>query len=138
MIHATIIVCFIYAFEYSRLAKLSLRMTTIMRMHNPPYPALTIKEDILPGFGLSVTEAAKQLGVNRVTLSNLLNGNSAISAEMALRLHAWLGKDSPSPESWLHQQASYDLWQVKQRVDFKVTPVKEAMKAQKKTRVDNP
>ncbi|MDO5680506.1 MAG: HigA family addiction module antitoxin [Pelistega sp.] len=110
----------------------------MMRMHNPPYPALTIKEDILPEFGLSVTEAAKQLGVNRVTLSNLLNGNSAISAEMALRLHAWLGKDSPSPESWLHQQASYDLWQVEQRVDFKVTPVKEAMKAQKKTKVDNP
>lgn len=32
-----------------------------------------------------------------------------------LRLHAWLGKDSPSPESWLHQQANYDLWQAKQK-----------------------
>jgi addiction module HigA family antidote len=94
-----------------------------MKMHNPPHPALIIKEDILPALGLSVTEAAKQLGVNRVTLSNLVNGNSSISAEMALRLHAWLGPDSPSPESWLHQQASYDLWVTAQKADLNVTPV---------------
>lgn len=93
-------------------------------MHNPPYPALVIKEDILPALGLSVTKAAEQLGVNRVTLSNLLNGRAAISAEMALRLHAWLGKDSPSPESWLHQQADYDLWKVSQTADLHVFPVK--------------
>ena len=61
-----------------------------MKMHTPPHPALIIKDDILPALGLSITEAAKQLGVNRVTLSNLVNGNAAISAEMALRLHAWL------------------------------------------------
>ncbi len=93
-------------------------------MHNPPYPALVIKEDILPELGLSVTEAAKQLGVNRVTLSKLLNGKSAISAEMALRLHAWLGKDSPSPESWLHQQADYDLWKASQNANFHVLTLK--------------
>lgn len=86
-----------------------------MRMHNPPHPALIIKEDILPELGLSVTEAAKQLGVNRVTLSKLLNGKSSITAEMALRLHLWLGKDSPTPESWLHQQANYDLWLARQK-----------------------
>ena len=91
-----------------------------MWMHNPPHPASVIKEDILPELGLSVTVAAKQLGVNRVTLSNLLNGKAAISAEMALRLHAWLGKDSPSPESWLHQQADYDLWKASQSVDLHV------------------
>lgn len=94
----------------------------IMRMHNPSYPALVIKKDILPELGLSVTVAAKQLGVNRVTLSRLLNGKSAISAEMALRLHAWLGKDSPSPESWLHQQADYDLWKASQNNDLQVMP----------------
>ena len=95
-----------------------------MRMHNPPHPASVIKEDILPELGLSVTVAAKQLGVNRVTLSNLLNGKAAISAEMALRLHAWLGKDSPSPESWLHQQADYDLWKASQSVDLHVLSAK--------------
>lgn len=86
-----------------------------MRMHNPPHPALIIKEDILPELGLSVTEAAKQLGVNRVTLSRLLNGKSSITADMALRLSLWLGKDSPTPESWLHQQANYDLWLARQK-----------------------
>lgn len=94
-----------------------------MRMHNPPHPAEIIRDDILPELGLTVTEAAKQLGVNRVTLSRLLNGKSGISADMALRLHAWLGKDSPSPESWLHQQADYDLWVASQKSDFSVTPL---------------
>ncbi|OBX05793.1 LacI family transcriptional regulator [Gallibacterium genomosp. 3] len=93
-----------------------------MNMHNPPHPAEVIREDILPELGLTVTEAAKQLGVNRVTFSRLLNGKSGISADMALRLHAWLGEDSPTPESWLHQQADYDLWKASQKMDFSVTP----------------
>lgn len=87
-----------------------------MRMHAPPHPAEILREDILPTLGISVTEAAKQLGVNRVTLSRLLNEKAGISAEMALRLHAWLGDNSPSPESWLHQQANYDLWQARQKL----------------------
>ena len=81
-----------------------------MRMYNPPHPAEVIKEDILPELGLSVTAAAKQLGVSRVALSRVINGKAAISADMALRLHLWLGDNSPSAESWLHQQANYDLW----------------------------
>ncbi|WP_293730401.1 HigA family addiction module antitoxin [uncultured Actinobacillus sp.] len=93
-----------------------------MQMYNPPHPAEIIREDILPELGLTVTEAAKQLGINRVTLSRLLNGKSAITAEMALRLHAWLGENSPSPESWLHQQADYDLWLVSQKAVFSVIP----------------
>lgn len=93
-----------------------------MQMFNPPHPAEILREDILPELGLTVTEAAKQLGVNRVTLSRLLNGKSAITAEMALRLHAWLGENSPSPESWLHQQADYDLWLASQKVVFSVIP----------------
>lgn len=86
-----------------------------MRMHNPPHPAETLREDVLPELGLSVTQAAQQLGVSRGALSRLLNGKSAISPEMAIRLHRWLGKNSPSPESWLHQQANYDLWQTQQK-----------------------
>ncbi|PJG83134.1 HigA family addiction module antitoxin [Caviibacterium pharyngocola] len=94
-----------------------------MLMFNQPHPAEIIREDILPELGLSVTEAAKQLGVNRVTLSRLLNGKSAISADMAIRLHTWLGENSPSPESWLHQQADYDLWQAQQKINLSVIPV---------------
>lgn len=76
-----------------------------MRMFNPPHPAEIIKEDILPELGLSVTEAARQLGVSRVALSRVLNGKAAISAEMALRLHLWLGDNSPSAESWLDRKS---------------------------------
>ena len=94
-----------------------------MRMFNPPHPAEVIREDILPELGLSVTEAAKQLGVSRVTLSRVLNGKAAISADMAIRLHLWLGENSPSAASWLHQQANYDLWQASQMSHFNVTPV---------------
>ena len=93
-----------------------------MRMHNPPHPAETIREDILPALGISVTQAAKQLGVSRVTLSRLLNGKTSISADMAIRLHTWLGNDSPSPESWLHQQADYDLWQAAQKEQPTIIP----------------
>ncbi|OSI11453.1 HigA family addiction module antitoxin [Neisseria zoodegmatis] len=100
-----------------------------MLMHTPPHPAEVIREDILPELGLSVTEAAKQLGVSRVTLSRLLNGKAGISADMAIRLHKWLGDDSPSPESWLHQQADYDLWQAMQKNIPEVTPAYTASPA---------
>lgn len=61
------------------------------RMHNPPHPGLTLRDDVLPALGLSVTEAARQLGVARVTLSRMLNGRAALSPEMALRIEAWPG-----------------------------------------------
>lgn len=98
-----------------------------MTMYNPPHPASILREDILPALGLSVTEAAKQLGVNRVTLSRLLNGKAGISAEMAIRLHEWLGENSPTPESWLHQQANYDLWIASQKRSYQVVPVSLSM-----------
>ena len=56
------------------------------RMYNPPHPGATLREDVLPALGLTVTEAAKQLGVTRAALSRVLNERAAISPEMALRL----------------------------------------------------
>jgi addiction module HigA family antidote len=82
-------------------------------MHNPPHPGETLKEDVLPAMGLSVTEAAKALGVSRVALSRVLNGKAAISLDLALRLESWL--DGPSAESWLKGQLAYDLWQARHR-----------------------
>lgn len=98
------------------------------RMFNPPHPGESIREDVLATLGLSVTEAAQQLGVARVTLSRLINGQAGISADMARRLEAWLGgpKKGPSAESWMRMQASYDLWQAMQHPAPKVTPVKFA------------
>ena len=86
-------------------------------MFNPPHPGETLRDDILPAMGLTVTKAAKQIGVSRVTLSRVLNGRAAISPEMALRLEAWLGVDSGGrADVWLGQQMAYDLWQARQKV----------------------
>ena len=92
------------------------------RMHNPPHPGLTLRDDVLPALGLSVTEAAKQLGVTRVTLSRVLNGRAAISPEMALRIEAWLGIErGGEARLWLAEQSAYDIWQAEQR--FKAVPI---------------
>ena len=83
-----------------------------MEMFNPPHPGEIIREDCLNPLGLTVTAAAKWLGVSRGSLSELLNGHNGISAEMAIRLEkaGW-----STAESWLRNQLSYDLWQAKQR-----------------------
>ncbi|MBB5190469.1 addiction module HigA family antidote [Silvimonas terrae] len=88
-----------------------------IRMHNPPHPGETLREDILPTLGLTVTQAANELGITRAALSRILHGSAGISTEMALRLESWLnGPDAgPSAESWLRAQMSYDLWQTTER-----------------------
>ena len=89
-----------------------------MLMHNPPHPGEIIKELCLEPLELSVTEAAKALGVSRNTLSKVLNGHAGISPEMAIRLS--IAFDTTS-ESWLNQQMQYDLWQAeKERKKLKV------------------
>ena len=81
------------------------------RMFNPPHPGLTLKEDVLPALGLSIAEAARQLGVSRTALSRVVNGHAAISPDMACRLEAWLGgARGGRAELWLRQQIAYDLW----------------------------
>jgi addiction module HigA family antidote len=75
-------------------------------MHNPPHPGEIIRELCLEPLGLSVTDAAKALGVSRKTLSELLNGRSGISPDMAIRLS--IAFDT-TPESWMNQQTQYDL-----------------------------
>ena len=84
------------------------------RMHNPPHPGATLREDVLPALGLSVTDAASQLGVTRAALSRVLNERAAISPTMALRLEGWLGvKRGGRADLWVAQQAAYDLWQAR-------------------------
>ena len=84
------------------------------RMNNPPHPGKTLREDVLPALGLSVTAAAAQSGVTRAALSRVLNGRAAISPEMALRLEGWLGlKNGGRADLWIGQQAQYDLWQAR-------------------------
>lgn len=92
------------------------------RMFNPPHPGLTLRDDVLPALGLTVTEAAQQLDVSRVALSRVLNGRAAVSPEMALRIEAWLGvARGGEARLWLAEQSAYDVWQAAQK--FKVTPM---------------
>lgn len=83
-----------------------------MRMHNPPHPGEIIKQLCLEPLGVSVTEAARALGISRKTLSAILNGRAGISPEMAVRLSMALGN---SAESWMNHQTQYDLWHAEQR-----------------------
>ena len=85
-----------------------------MTMRNPPHPGLTVRHDCLEPLGLSVTEAAKALGVTRQALNNLVNGKSGISPEMALRLSKAFGS---RPEAWLGMQLDYDLAQARLHED---------------------
>lgn len=81
-------------------------------MHNPPHPGEVLRELCLEPLGVSVTAAAKALGVSRKTLSSVLNGRAGISPEMAVRLS--IAFDT-SAESWLNQQVQYDLWLAEKR-----------------------
>lgn len=84
----------------------------MMQMYDPPHPGEILRELCLEPLGITVTKAAEALGVSRKTLSAILNGRAGISPEMAVRLS--LAFDT-SPESWLNQQAQYDLWLVRQK-----------------------
>ena len=85
-----------------------------MLMYNPPHPGEILREMCLAPLGISVTAAAKGLGVTRKTLSSILNGHAGISPEMAIRLSIAF---ETSAESWLNQQSQYDLWQAEQNRD---------------------
>jgi addiction module HigA family antidote len=105
-------------------------------MHNPPHPGLTLRDDVLPALGLSVAEAATQLGVDRTTLSRVINGHAAISPSMALRIEKWLGVGNGGrAEIWLAQQREFDLWVARQesRKNKLLTDVKR-VKIQAKTK----
>lgn len=96
-------------------------------MHNPPHPGEVLRKLCLEPLGLSVTKAAKALGVSRSTLSNLLNGQTGISPAMAVRLS--IAFDTTA-ESWMNQQVQYDLWQAdRHRGEMHVTRLTVAEKA---------
>ena len=91
-----------------------------MEMYNPPHPGEILKEEVVGAAGITVAEAARQLRVSRVTLSRILNGKSAITAAMAIRLSVWL---KTSPDVWMNLQTQYDLWRARQDMDCDITPI---------------
>lgn len=77
-----------------------------MSMKSPVHPGAILREDVLADLGISVSEAAKRLGVNRVTLSRVIHEHAAISPNLAIRLEeAGVG----TARSWLAMQAAFDL-----------------------------
>jgi antitoxin HigA-1 len=85
-----------------------------MEMHNPAHPGEIVREECLKPLGLSVTAAADALGVTRKALSDLLNGHTGVSPDMAIRLEKVFGSTA---DTWLGMQMQYDLWGARQRPD---------------------
>lgn len=89
-------------------------------MHNPPHPGEVLREWLS---AISVTDAAKRLGVTRAALSRVLNGAAGVSADMDLRLAKALGT---TPGLWYSMQADYDLWQARRHFRARVRPISTA------------
>ena len=77
----------------------------------PTHPGEILREDVLPALNMSVTDAAKELGISRQTLHRLLVGAIGVSPAMALRLGRWCGN---GPNIWLKMQVAFDLWHAQQ------------------------
>ena len=98
-----------------------------MLMHNPPHPGEVIKEMHLKPMNLTITQFAKDLGVSRSVISDIVNGHAAIRPEIALRLAKAF---HTTPELWANLQTQYDLWMASQKVDLKRVvsyPLEEGM-----------
>ena len=93
-------------------------------MKNPPHPGRVVRQECIEALGLTVTEAARALGVTRQALNNLVNLKAGVSPEMAIRLSKAFGS---SPEVWLGMQMAYDLAQLeKQTSKIKVQRIAAA------------
>jgi len=100
------------------MSTITIDLNDAIQMHNPAHPGEVLRE-WLPE-DMTVTEAAKELQISRVTLSKILNGKANVTAGMALRLAAWLGT---SPDVWLSMQTQWDLWQAEQLPSPKIKPL---------------
>ena len=94
-----------------------------MPMKNPPHPGRNMRLTCLEPLGLSVTDAARHLGVSRQALNNVVNEKSSISPEMALRFEK-MGWGTAG--GWMTLQMNYDLAQIRARAgEISVAPIME-------------
>ena len=82
-----------------------------MQRRKPTHPGEVLLEDVIKPLGITITEAAQDLGISRKTLSELIHGKCSLSPEMAVRIAK---ATNTSPESWLAMQTKLDLWQAMQ------------------------
>lgn len=85
-----------------------------MPIYDPCHPGEIVKYECLEPLGLTITRAARGLGVSRQKLSDLVNGKASLSVDMAIRLSQAFGS---TPETWLGMQTAYDLWQARNLSD---------------------
>jgi addiction module HigA family antidote len=86
----------------------------------PVHPGEVLREDVLPALGLSVSEAARRLGVSRQQLHRILACTHPITTDMALRIGKFAGN---GPELWLRMQQAYDLWHVERRMEGELSKI---------------
>ncbi|HIL87878.1 MAG TPA: addiction module antidote protein, HigA family [Deltaproteobacteria bacterium] len=89
----------------------------------PIHPGELVREEVLPALGLSVSEAARRLGISRQQLHRVLAGTHPITTEMALRLGKLAGN---GPALWLRMQQAYDLWHAEQRLQGELAKIELA------------
>jgi antitoxin HigA-1 len=92
----------------------------------PVHPGEILREDVLPALGLSISEAARRLGVSRQQLHRILACTHPITTEMALRLGKFAGN---GPAIWLRMQQAYDLWHAEQRMKTELTKIEPVVQA---------
>jgi addiction module HigA family antidote len=88
----------------------------------PIHPGAILREDVLPALNLTVSEAARQLGVSRQMLHSILAERSAISPEMAVRLGRFCGNGAAF---WLRMQTAHDLWHAEQKLRDEIQKIPE-------------
>ncbi len=89
----------------------------------PVHPGEIIREDVLPSLGMSVSEAARQIGVSRQQLHRILACTHPISTEIALRIGKFVGN---GPGLWLRMQQAYDLWYAEKQMKDELLKIKPA------------
>lgn len=89
----------------------------------PVHPGEIIREDVLPSLRISVSEAARQIGVSRQQLHRILACTHPISTEMALRIGKFAGN---GPGIWLRMQQAYDLWHTEKQMEIELSRIKPA------------
>lgn len=111
---------FILSAAAGKLSELNIMSKHIGNSHEPPHPGVYLR--MWMPEEMTATKAAKELQISRAMFSKVLNGKSCITANMAIRLHMWLGI---APDLWLGLQNQWDLWQARQLPIPEIKPMEQ-------------